>query len=418
MSHARREAGSAAADASPSRRAILRGGAFGGAALLSLARLPQKYAGAKAEVTAAHRAPAFPARDYDFNQGWRFGGIYVTGAEQPGYHDGGFTAVTLPHTVTPLSWGNWDHTTWEEVWIYRKRFAGAGLSAGRVFADFDGVLTNATVVLNGATVATHEGGYLPFSAELTGHLVDGENVLAVIVDARWLNVPPNNVTGDAASVDYLQPGGIYRDVTLRVVPDIHISDVWATPGDVLAAARQLLVQVTIDAAVVPSGAFDVTVQLLDGTREIAAVTGSAPVQAIGPNVANLTMTGLRDVALWSPDTPQLYTVRTTISHAMAPAHTVDITTGFREVIFDVNGFFLNGKKLEIFGLNRHQLFPFLGMAASARLQRRDAEIIKNELNCNMVRCSHYPQSRHFLDACDELGLMVWEEPPGWARIIR
>src|SRR5262249_14686256 len=69
-----------------------------------------------------------------------------------------------------------------------------------------------------------------------------------------------------------------------------------------------------------------------------------------------------------------------------------------------------------FGLNRHQLFPYTGMAAPARLQRRDAEILRYELNCNMVRCSHYPQSPHFLDACDELGLMVWEELPGWQQL--
>ena len=74
----------------------------------------------------------------------------------------------------------------------------------------------------------------------------------------------------------------------------------------------------------------------------------------------------------------------------------------------------SGSKL--FGLNRHQLFPYVGMAASRRLQRRDAELLKEVLNCNMVRCSHYPPSPHFLDACDELGLMVWEEPPGWQYI--
>ncbi|HET9124113.1 MAG TPA: glycoside hydrolase family 2 TIM barrel-domain containing protein, partial [Solirubrobacteraceae bacterium] len=79
-------------------------------------------------------------------------------------------------------------------------------------------------------------------------------------------------------------------------------------------------------------------------------------------------------------------------------------------------FYLNGTRYEIFGLNRHQLFPFLGMAGSARLQARDAEILKNELNCNMVRCSHYPQSEYFLDACDALGIMVWQEPPGWQYV--
>jgi beta-galactosidase len=85
-------------------------------------------------------------------------------------------------------------------------------------------------------------------------------------------------------------------------------------------------------------------------------------------------------------------------------------------VFEPDGFYLNGERTAIFGLNRHQLFPYTGMAAPARLQRRDAEILRLELNCNMVRCSHYPQSPHFLDACDELGLMVWPEPPGWQYV--
>jgi beta-galactosidase len=119
------------------------------------------------------------------------------------------------------------------------------------------------------------------------------------------------------------------------------------------------------------------------------------------------------VTLWSPDSPKLYTVRVTLWCPGQPPHTVNITTGFRQAVFQPDGFYLNGERLEIFGLNRHQLFPYTGMAAPARLQRRDAEILKRDLNCNMVRCSHYPQSPHFLDACDELGLMVWQEPPGW-----
>jgi beta-galactosidase len=436
MSHARRGSGLPAAGALPSRRAVLRGGAFGGMALLSLAGrgriddgagrgtppdgrgAPGDGRGAAPEgqgaLTAANRTAATPARQYDFGQGWLFGGAYLAGAEQPGYPDDGFTRVTLPHTVTPLSWANWDPTTWENVWIYRKHFAGSDVRGGRVFADFDGVMVNAAVVINGVTVATHEGGYLPFSAELTGHLTDGDNVLAVIVDARWLDVPPDNPPGGTASVDYLQPGGIYRDVALRVVPEVYIRDVWARPVNVLTADPALEVQVTLDAASVPDGALQVAVQLLDGAREVAAAAMAAPVVATGATVLQLTLTGLADVVLWSPDTPKLYAVRTTISPGTAPPHTVDVTTGFRQAVFQPDGFYLNGKRLEIFGLNRHQLFPYLGMAAGARLQRRDAEILKNELNCNMVRCSHYPQSPHFLDACDELGLMVWEEPPGWA----
>jgi beta-galactosidase len=106
----------------------------------------------------------------------------------------------------------------------------------------------------------------------------------------------------------------------------------------------------------------------------------------------------------------------TLSSSAIPSHTVQATTGFRQATFELDGFYLNGERFEIFGLNRHQLFPYTGMAAPARLQVRDAQLLKQELNCNMVRCSHYPQSPHFLDACDQLGLMVWEEPPGWQYI--
>ncbi|MGE5137807.1 MAG: glycoside hydrolase family 2 protein [Gemmatimonadota bacterium] len=281
-----------------------------------------------------------PPASYEFSQGWLFGGPYVAGSAAPGYHDGGFTEVTLPHTVTPLSWGDWDHTSWEKVWIYRKHFDATSVLGGRVFADFDGVMTSATAVLNGVTVARHQGGYLPWSAELTQHLRPGRNVLAVIVDARWLPVPPSGAPAGAASVDFLQPGGIYREAALRVVPQAFLADVFARPIAVLTSSPAVQVQATIDAAA-----------------------------AAGP-----------------------------------------------VTVFRPGGFTLNGQPLKLFGLNRHQLFPYIGMAAPARLQRRDAEVLRNELNCNMVRCSHYPQSPHFLDACDELGLMVWQEPPGWQYV--
>jgi beta-galactosidase len=90
--------------------------------------------------------------------------------------------------------------------------------------------------------------------------------------------------------------------------------------------------------------------------------------------------------------------------------------GFRDARFTPDGFFLNGKHLKLRGLNRHQTFPFVGQAMPARVQRRDAWILRKEIKCNIVRTSHYPQSPHFLDACDEYGLLVLEEIPGWQHI--
>lgn len=351
-----------------------------------------------------------------FNGGWLFGGRYVRGAAEPGCADSGFTQITLPHTVTPLSWADWDPASWEGVWIYRKHFAARPAGHRRVFADFDGVMSDATVVLNGTTVATHRGGYLPFSAELTGALRPGDNVLAVVVDSRWLPVPPAGHPGGAASIDFLQPGGIYRDATLRVVPEVFLADVFAKPVRVLSSDRMVVVQATIDAATAPAGPIQVSVELLDGARPLVRTAQPVTLAAPGRLAAALTLAGLGEITLWSPESPKLYQVRVTLTTAAGEQHAVTVRTGFRQADFRADGFYLNGERFPIFGLNRHQLFPYTGMAAPARLQRRDAEILRTELNCTMVRCSHYPQSPHFLDACDELGLMVWQEAPGWAYV--
>src|SRR5580700_8806670 len=394
----------------PSRRAILRTGV--GGAIASLAAAGCTSTGWKgAGLTAAsQRAPS--SRAYSFSRGWLFSG-YAEGSADPWYDDSGFAGVTLPHTVTPLSWSEWDPDTWEAVWTYRKHFAVPDTRGARVFVDFDGVMVNATVAINGTVLGTHQGGYLPWSAELTGHLADDDNVLAVIVDSRWLPVPPDGAPGGAWAVDYLQPGGIYREATLRIVPQMFLSDVFARPVDVLASGRSVRVQATIDPAAARGGPAQVVAELLDGSAVLASASTTVTIGGPGTSTATLSITGIGDVTLWSPDTPRRYTVRVTLSPADGAPHAAEVATGFREAVVRPDGFYLNGERLAIFGLNRHQLFPYIGMAGAARLQRRDAEILKSELNCHMVRCSHYPQSPDFLDACDELGIMVWQEAPGW-----
>jgi beta-galactosidase len=405
---------------SVSRRSLLLGSVLGAAAALlgtSLALLAGERSRAGRPLLAGPR-PVDQARSYDFSQRWLFGGRYVAGAEQPGYDDSGFEAVTLPHTVTSLSWDNWDCASWQNVWIYRKHFAGAAVAGARVLVTFEGVMTNAVVVLNGWTVGAHVGGYLPWTIELTDYLTEGDNVLAVIVDARWLDVPPDAEPSGAPSMDFLQPGGIYRGVMLQVVPGIYLEDVFTRPQNVLSDDRDIKVQATVNAAAVPEGnTVTIRAAVLDGTGVLAEARTTAEITGPGTSTVSLTISQIGPVTYWSPENPKLYTVTTTLCYGRSgghsAAHTVRTTIGFREAVFTDGGFYLNGDRYKIFGLNRHQMFPYLGMAAPARLQRRDAEILKNELNCNMVRCSHYPQSPHFLDACDELGIMVWEEPPGW-----
>ncbi|HEX3813616.1 MAG TPA: glycoside hydrolase family 2 TIM barrel-domain containing protein [Mycobacteriales bacterium] len=346
---------------------------------------------------------------------WRFGGRFVEGSTAPEFDDDAFAVVTLPHCVADLSWHEWQPADWAGEWIYRRRFDRPA-GAGRLFLDFAGVMSAATVTLNGHEFPKQLGGYLPVSYEITDLVRDRGNALAVLVDGSWLNVPPDGSPDGPAAVDYMQPAGIHRDVTLRLEPATFIADLFAKPLDVLSADRRVEVSCTIDSADPPVGDLALTVAVrLDG-QPMADTTVDIQLVGSGRTVAAATLDRLPDVRLWDVDSPTLYDVVATLTLDGAPIHRQQRRIGFREARFERDGFYLNGRRLQLFGLNRHSIYPYVGMAMPARVQRKDAEILARDFNCNMVRCSHYPQTTEFLDACDELGLLVWEEPPGWQYV--
>ncbi len=135
-----------------------------------------------------------------------------------------------------------------------------------------------------------------------------------------------------------------------------------------------------------------------------------------PGAHTIRFDTLPHIKLWDLETPQLYRVRVRLLLGAQLADQDERRFGFRSARFTEHGFELNGRTVKLRGLNRHQTFPFVGGAMPARVQRRYAQILRQQLKCNIVRTSHYPQSRHFLDACDELGLLVLEEMPGWQHI--
>ena len=398
-----------------SRRTLIQAGVIGGAGVAALPLL----------ALVGRESPSYeplPTNlSFSLNTDWLFGGQYMAGAESSFYDDSAFAPVTVPHTVAPLSWRYWNASDWQQMWIYRRHFNGGPLISShrpgnRIIVEFDGVMVNATVVINDQTVATHQGGYLPFTAELTGHVTSGDNLLSVLVDANCLPVPPMSYGAGPTSVDFFQPGGIYRDVRLRVLPRAFLSDIFALPADVLGPQPRVDVECTIDSALPEHAEGSLLVELFDGPELVSEQAVPVILDTPGVTTMKLSLTSLGDITLWSTDEPKLYKVQATLAFPGVGSHVLSRRIGFREASFQPDGFYLNGERLQLFGLNRHQLYPYAGMAMPARVQRMDAEILKREFNCNMVRCSHYPQSPHFLDACDELGLLVWEEAPGWHNV--
>jgi beta-galactosidase len=350
------------------------------------------------------------------NRGWRYSPSFVEGGHDVNFDDSKFDRVVVPHTNVALPWHGFDDKTYEFVSLYRRRFKLPPQARGqRVFIDFEGVMTASTVWINGQRLGEYKGGYTPFSFELTPHLnLDGDNLLAVDVDSSERpDIPPFG-----NRIDYLTFGGIYREVALRVVPATYIENIIAQPKNVLSEHPSLDVACFIQRLEPSQHALTLEAVLLDGANAISKCKQEVPASGATSEPVSYTLSfaALSGIQLWDIANPYLYSVRVRL---LVGERVLDEDTrriGFREAEFTDHGFELNGKVIKLRGLDRHQTFPFVGQAMPARVQRRDAYILRKQLHCNIVRTSHYPQSRHFLDACDEYGLLVLEEIPGWQYI--
>ena len=371
------------------------------------------------------------------NRNWRYHPAKVDGAHLPSFDDTAFETVVVPHTNVKLPWHNFDDKDYEFVSTYRRRFQLPPSSRGkRVFVDFEGVMTASTVWINGVPLGEYKGGFTPFSFELTPHLLkNGENVLVVQVDStERADIPPFGY-----EVDYMTFGGIYREVALRVVAPLYIDNIFAQPKGVLSGSPSLDVDCLLAGQTAGRGTLTLEVELHDGEKLIGK--GRQPVKILSASDPNTSMDpatsaavyastetstdsahhtvslkNLQPIKLWDLQQPALYMVTVRLLEGGKVIDEDSRRVGFREATFTDHGFSFNGKIVKLRGLDRHQTFPFVGQAMPARVQRKDADILRHDLHCNIVRTSHYPQSRHFLDRCDEIGLLVLEEIPGWQHI--
>lgn len=331
--------------------------------------------------------------------------------------------VTLPHTafVEPavVTDRQWTGICWYKK-LYRpdrrQRHRHTGLL-------FDGAMQDAIVYLNGAEIARHTGGYLPFYVNLTDDLEYGrENEIMVRLDNRKSSLVSSGVSVNEP--DFLWYSGLYRNVSLYVTDRLHITAPPEYPsttgGGIITGVRDVSREsATITLSVHVSNddntprSFRVKNILLDAAGlEVASSLSELSDLEPGQGQRLMTRMIVMQPSLWTTETPFLYTVRTSlVSENGTIIDSRETRTGIRSVRMTPDkGLLLNGEPVSITGTNRNQEYPYIGFALSDNAGYRDAVKIR-EAGFNLVRCPHYPPAPAFLDACDELGLMVINSVP-------
>ena len=300
--------------------------------------------------------------------------------------------VRLPHTVAETPFNCYDESVYQLVSGYSRVLHLDNVAGKTYLLTFEAVGHFAEVFVNGVSVMTHACGYTAFTVDLTSHIHEGDNLIAVKVDSRdSVKQPPFGYL-----MDYQTYGGIYREVYLDVKQGAYVVDAF------VKAQPNEPIKVEIKLANCQDST-ELKAEILDGDEVVFSSDYTVS------DKVELSIS--KQLQLWSLDNPKVYTLRLCVG-----VDVYETAFGVRKAEFRADGFYLNGSKIKIVGLNRHQCYPYVGYAMPESMQRRDARILKDQLCVNAVRTSHYPQSHYFIDECDRIGLLVFTEIPGWQHI--
>ncbi len=372
----------------------------------------------------AWRVDAAPQRIREsFNENWRFARFGPMPdkskreepheLELPTYDDTAWREITIPH-----DWGiegpfrqdlesNTGKLPWKGIGWYRKSFVVPVGDAGkRIFLDFDGAMANSKVYLNGEYVGGWPYGYSSFRLELTKFIKFGEkNVVAVRLDtvkwdSRWY------------------PGaGLYRNVWLVKTESVHVAHwgTYITTPEVSKERAMVKNVVTLDNQSLKSVTAQVVTKIFELSKDDKRgreVARSAPAKVsieIGKNADVTLAVAVKNPELWDLKNPNRYLARTLVTVNGKLTDQYDTPFGIRTLKFTANnGFYINGKRVQMYGVcNHHDLGP-LGAAINTSALRRQIRILK-EMGCNAIRTSHNPPAPDLLDLCDKMGVMIMDE---------
>lgn len=364
---------------------------------------------------------------YSMNPAWRFHKGAVEGAETKEFNDKDWTVVSLPDGIEYLPTEASGCINYQgEVW-YRKHFTpDAALKGKKLFLHFEAIMGKSKVFVNGKLLTEHFGGYLPVIADVTDVLDwNGDNVIAVWADN---SDDPSFPPGKAQDVlDYTYFGGIYRDCWLIAHNNVFITDpnyenevagggLFVAFGKVSDALAEVQLKIHVRNATKNPFSGRVEYMLLqpDGT-EVARLSDKIQVK-VGRATTVSDRMPVKQPMLWTPSTPTLYNLLVRVLDK--EGNVIDgyrRRIGIRSIEFKgKDGFYLNGRPYgkPLIGANRHQDFAVVGNAVANSIHWRDAKKLK-DVGMEIIRNAHCPQDPAFMDACDELGLFVIVNTPGW-----
>ncbi|WP_281614817.1 glycoside hydrolase family 2 TIM barrel-domain containing protein [Flammeovirga sp. SubArs3] len=370
----------------------------------------------------------------DINEQWTFyrGELNEQEVTSTTFDDSKWEVVNVPHSMK-LSSNELDNSTdtsyqrtfHRYIGWYRKELKVQANTSQKVYLEFEGAHQHTKLWVNGKYVGEDMiSGFTPFHFDVTDFVhKDGKaNTIVLSVDNRLNpNIPPD---GDRR--DYILYSGLYRDVYLVVKNPLHLTFDWedkyagvyiTTPS---VAKNNATVSIRSTVRNEQKSAVSTTVvqRIIDQDGYVIAKMTSD--KEVGPNTEyTFNQTGgiTENLHSWSIDDPYLYRVQTIVYQNDQVMDMVENPLGIRKFDFiDGEGFLLNGENIELIGVNKHQQYPFVGDAVANSLHRKDAEQFK-EAGYNVVRLAHYPHDNSFVEACDELGILLIEEAPSWIHFV-
>ena len=321
------------------------------------------------------------------------------------YNSLGWVAINLPH-----SWNSQDATDnnpgyrRSASW-YKKDLLIPNIDSNNVYQlYFEGSNITTKVYVNGKEAGGHIGGYIGFTIDITEFINNGNNEVLVRVDNSYnIDIIPSQKS------DFFIYGGITRDVWLQSMAKDHIDNIKISTPKVSEKSASLVVIASVKSTKKPIE-FSYSAQLINPKGKVVTTKKGT----ISSSTTTIAFNDIKNPELWDVNTPNLYTVSVSLLENGKVTDRVNDKVGFRWFEFKDNGpFFLNGKRVLIRGTHRHEEHAGVGAAMSNYQHRKDMESIK-EMGANFVRLAHYPQDPEIYKACDELGLLVWDELP-WCR---